>query len=302
MRSSSQDAEMAVPSYKDLMNPTLHAIRKAGGSASIGEIAELVIQEQDLSESVTSELHRDGPQTKLEHRLGWARTYLKRQGLIANSARGVWTLTSLGVDTPTVDPDDVAREVRRADKHLRDRSDRPDGGDDQKSWQEQLIELLLEMSPGDFEHLCGRLLRESGFVEVTVTGRAGDGGIDGHGIIRMGGFISFPVLFQCKRVRGSVSTSLVRDFRGAMDGRSDKGLFITTGNFTREARREATRDGAKPIDLIDGSSLAEKLKELELGVKTKTEVVEEVSIDQDFFEGIRAATFSSTSKPTSRTV
>ena len=275
---------MPVPSFKDLMNPTLDAIRQAGGSASIGEITELVIRGRNLPESVTSELHGDGPQTELEYRLSWARTYLKQRGLITNSVRGVWALTALGAETPTVDPDDVAQEVRRSIVQSRGQSIQPDSADGHESWQEHLIELLLEMSPDAFERLCSRMLRESGFIEVTVTGRSGDGGVDGHGIIRMGGLISFPVLFQCKRFRGSVTPNLVRDFRGAMAGRSDKGLLVTTGNFTREARREATRDGAPPIDLIDGSSLAEKLKELELGVKT--EMVEEVSIDREWFNGI----------------
>ena len=275
---------MPVPSSKDLMNPTLAAIRQAGGSASIGEIADLVVRELNLPESVTSELHGYGPQTVLENRLGWARTYLKQRGLITNSVRGVWALTSLGVSTPTVDPDDVTQEVRRVNEQSYDRSIQPDGGDGQESWKEQLIELLLEMSPDAFERLCSRMLRESGFIEVTVTGRSGDGGVDGHGIIRMGGLISFHVLFQCKRIRGSVTPSLVRDFHGAMAGRSDRGLFITTGNFTRDARHEATRDGVTPIDLIDGNSLSEKLKELGLGVKIEN--VEEVSIDREWFKGI----------------
>ena len=130
------------------------------------------------------------------------------------------------------------------------------------------------------------MLRESGFIEVTVTGRSGDGGIDGHGIIRMGGLISFPVLFQCKRWQGSIGTGVVRDFRGAMAGRSDKGLLITTGSFTRDAKVEATRDGAPPIDLIDGNLLADKLKELEIGVKTETVVEERVVIDGEFFERV----------------
>ena len=275
---------MPVPSFKDLLNPTLDAIRQAGGSASIGEIAELVIQERNLPASVSNELHGDGPQTELEYRLGWARTYLKRGGLITNSVRGVWALTALGAETATVDPEDVAQEVRRAYVQPRDRSIQPDGGDGDESWKEQLIELLLEMSPDAFERLCSRMLRESGFIEVTVTERSGDGGVDGHGIFRMGGLVSFPVLFQCKRFRGSVTPGLVRDFRGAMAGRSDRGLFITTGNFTRDAKREATRDGVTPIDLIDGISLAEKLKELKLGVKI--EMVEDISIDKEWFKGI----------------
>jgi len=140
------------------------------------------------------------------------------------------------------------------------------------------------MDPIAFERLCQRLLRESGFIEVEVTSRGGDGGIDGHGIIRVGGLISFPVFFQSKRYQGNIGPNVVRDFRGAMVGRSDKGVLITTGGFTREARREATRDGAPPIDLIDGDLLIDKLKELRLGVKCR--MVEEVELVPEWFESI----------------
>ena len=96
--------------------------------------------------------------------------------------------------------------------------------------------------------------------------------------------MSFHVLFQCKKYQGSVSSSAIRDFRGALIGRADKGLFVTTGSFTRDAVREATRDGATPIDLIDGDELADKLKELGLGIET--EMVENVSVDEDWFKSI----------------
>ena len=125
---------------------------------------------------------------------------------------------------------------------------------------------------------------ESGFTQVDVTGGSGDGGIDGIGVMRLGGFLSFRVLFQCKRWKGSISASVVRDFRGAMIGRTDKGLIVTTGNFTREAVREATRDGAPEIDLVDGEQLIDKLKELDLGVST--EFVPEVTVDPEFFQNI----------------
>jgi restriction system protein len=128
------------------------------------------------------------------------------------------------------------------------------------------------------------MLRESGFVQVEVTGRTGDGGIDGKGIVRVGGLLSFHVLFQCKKYQGSVSAGAIRDFRGALIGRADKGLFVTTGTFTRDAIREATRDGATPIDLMDGDQLAGKLKELRLGIKT--EMVENVDIDIGWFKNI----------------
>ncbi len=282
---------MDVPKFKELMNPTLDALRKAGGSASNGEIAEIVIEEQQLPESVTDLLHGKGPWTEVEYRLGWSRSYLKQYGLINNSTKGVWALTPKGVETRRVDPDRVVREVlnakrRSSDEQVEDDGDdeTPPDADEDDNWQERLIECVLEMSPDAFERLCARMLRESGFTEVTVTGKPGDGGIDGHGILRMGELISFPVVFQCKRFRNSVSAGDVRNFRGAIPALGHKGLFITTGNFTTGAKQEATKDGVSPIDLIDGTALAEKLKELELGVST--EMVEKVTVDPEWFGNI----------------
>jgi restriction system protein len=152
-------------------------------------------------------------------------------------------------------------------------------------WKDKLNEVLTQqLSPQGFERLVQRILRESGFVAVEVTGRTGDGGIDGKGIARINGFMSFHVLFQCKRYKGSVGSSEIRDFRGAMVGRADKGLFITTGTFTTGAIKEATRDGAPPIDLVDGDELAEKLKELSLGVTT--ELVPRVVVNPAWFVGL----------------
>ncbi len=154
-----------------------------------------------------------------------------------------------------------------------------------QSWREELYHLLTkEVSPDAFERLAQRLLRESGFVQVEITGRTGDGGIDGKGIARIHGFMSFHVIFQCKKYQGSVSAGEIRDFRGAMVGRADKGLFITTGTFTPAAIKETTRDGAPPIDLVDGEQLAEKLKELKLGVQT--EMIEKVTINKGWFSNL----------------
>ena len=155
---------------------------------------------------------------------------------------------------------------------------------DSAGWKEQLLRVVKLMEPEAFERLCQRMLREAGFDLVTITGRSGDGGIDDTAIVRLNGLIGFPVVFQCKRYGGSVSTGVVRDFRGAMQGRADKGIIITTGNFTSDAKREAIRDGAPPIDLIDGDALADKLKELGLGVTTK--LVEDVHIEEEWFEKI----------------
>ena len=145
-------------------------------------------------------------------------------------------------------------------------------------------QVLISLQPAAFERLIQRLLRESGFTQVEVTGKSGDGGIDGKGIVRVSGLLSFHVMFQCKKYEGTVSSNQIRDFRGAMQGRADKGLFVTTGAFTRDAIKEATRDGAPPIDLIDGEQLADKLKELTLGVRTK--VFESIEIDEQWFKAI----------------
>jgi restriction system protein len=144
--------------------------------------------------------------------------------------------------------------------------------------------LTQTLTPAAFERLVQRVLRESGFIRVEVTGRTGDGGIDGRGIARIHGLMSFHVLFQCKRYKGSVGPGEIRDFRGAMVGRADKGMFITTGTFTPAAVKEATRDGAPPIDLLDGNEFADKLKELKLGVRTES--VEVVSIEDQWFENV----------------
>jgi restriction system protein len=276
-----------VPSFDALINPTLRALHSLGGSGSINEIVDTMIRALKLPPTVTEIQHGKGPTTELEYRAAWARNYLKNYGLIENSDRGVWALTAEGVKTKEVDARQVTRDVQRKQREARTREPETDAVEGSAeptlppSWKDKLLEVLLQLEPSAFERLCQRLLREAGFLEVEVTRRSGDGGIDGYGTIRIGGLISFNVLFQSKRYRGSIGPEVVRDFRGAMVGRADKGLVITTGSFTRDARREATRDGAPPIDLIDGELLVEKLKELRLGVSVR--MVESVEVNSDWF-------------------
>ena len=277
--------------FDDLFNPTLSALKNLGGSGSISEIEEEVIQILNLDEEAINEIHREST-TKLSYRLAWARNYLKRYGLIENSSRGVWALTDQGKKSNKLDQEKVKRSVVKKDKQ--ERLKKESSANDAKSlqdnteeveefdWQLELLDTIKKIKPDQFERLCQRLLRELGFVNVEVTGKSNDGGIDGKGIIIIGGVLSFHVVFQAKRYKGSVSSSIVRDFRGAMIGRADKGLIMTTGSFTREAKKEAQRDGATPIDLIDGNDFAERLKELKLGVNV--ELVEQVSIKKDWFK------------------
>lgn len=286
-----------MPTFDSLMNPLLDALFALGGSGSIDEIYEKVLELESIDEEISSvpHNHEKSNQTEVAYRLAWARTYLKKYGYLENSSRGVWALTKLAKEQKHVNPQTVVREIREADKAESKQKNKKAKNDsielvdsdtpEAQGWKEELYHILTkEISPDAFERLAQRLLRESGFVQVEVTGRTGDGGIDGKGIARIHGFMSFHVIFQCKKYQGSVSAGDIRDFRGAMVGRADKGLFITTGTFTPAALKEATRDGAPPIDLVDGEQLAEKLKELQLGLHT--EMIEKVTVDKDWFTNL----------------
>jgi restriction system protein len=295
-------AKANVPQYNEMLWAVVQAVAELGGSASIGEIVETVVKRESFSDAQQAVLHNNGPETEIGYRLAWARTYLKGMGLLTNSARGVWALTDEGTALLAGPPatDDQHREkvrelwaahlieLRRARRAPspqdpdRDEAEEPAG---ELGWKEQLLSELMAMRPDAFERLARRLLREADFDSVNVTGQSGDGGIDGLGVYRLG-LVSFPVFFQCKRYRGSVGPGAVRDFRGAMAGRGDKGLLITTGSFSADAKKEATRDGAPPIDLIDGDRLCGLLKQYELGVRTTVRTVEDISVDGGFFTEI----------------
>ncbi len=272
--------------FDDLMNPCLQAIHALGGSGTNSEIEEKVTRLLALSEDEVNYIHR-GNVTKLDYLLRWARNYLKRAGILENSARGVWSLTDKGQKLKKIDPKDIIRQVASLDANRKKRTIKEPAADNQDeveelSWQDELVELIKSMPADSFEKLSQRLLRELGFKNVEITGRTGDGGIDGKGILNIGSIITFRVVFQCKRYKGSVSAGAVRDFRGAVQGKADKGLLITTGTFTREARAEAQRDGALAIDLLDGNDLATKLKESRLGVGVV--LVEKVTINPDWYK------------------
>jgi restriction system protein len=284
-----------VPTYDQLMQPLLKALQALGGSGSIEELYEKVVELEKFSDEALSHLHdpEKSNQTEIAYRLAWARSYLKKYGLLENSTRGIWSLNQKGKELKNFDPQKVVQFVRALERKQREeavagdnsKEPHPAGIPEEQEWKQQLhIILTQKLSPSAFERLVQRVLRESGFIQVEVTGRTGDGGIDGRGIARVHGLMSFHVLFQCKRYKGSVGSSEIRDFRGAMVGRADKGLFITTGTFSPAAIKEATRDGAPPIDLLDGADFAEKLKTLAIGVLTKT--VQVYSVDEAWFLNI----------------
>jgi len=298
------------PELPGMMLATVHALKDIGGSATIHELDEKVAELEGVTEEEQSFMMvgSNNTQPRLNYYLAWARTYLKRGAALENSSRGVWALTEEGANITSVsdcqeiydrvgeEDRERARQRRLAKTQVQTDIDfgapekagpevsGPESDQDAvSSWDEQLIAVLRKMDPSAFERLAQRLLREAGFTKVEVRGKSGDGGIDGVGVLRVN-LVSFQVYFQCKRYTGGVSAHEIRDFRGAMQGRADKGLFITTGHYTAQANEEATRDGATAIDLIDGNRLCELLKLNGLGVST--EMVERVHVDASWFEGI----------------
>ena len=271
--------------------PVLDALRGLGGSGTPDEVVERIAEDLKLSDDVQNELLPSG-EPRYRNQVAWARFYLVREGLLDSSRRGVWSLTERGRSTTLTHQQ--AREiflkwVRIFQEQRRAKESKPGPpeevvaeatGTAPSDYRSAVADILLKLPPAGFERLCQRVLREAGFTQVVVTGRSGDGGIDGYGTLSVNPLVSFKVLFQCKRFSKSVSPSHVRDFRGGMAGRADKGIILTTAAFTAEARREASRDGVPPIELIDGEKLIDMLEQLELGLRP----VKTYEVDHPFFK------------------
>ncbi len=282
---------MAVPKMDEMLNPLLQTMHNLGGSASVQEQEEKISILLNLSETDLSIMHKQN-MSKFSYNLAWTRWYLKKFGLLENSARKIWSLTDLGKQTKQVNESELKRAVRALSlvnkKKLDDKTESesigidPENELEQIAWETEALEALKAMPPEAFERLCQYVLRRSGFVQVEVTGRSGDGGIDGKGILKLG-ILSFHVFFQCKRYKDTVGSPVVRDFRGAMVGRADKGIIMTTGTFSRDAKLEALRDGATPLDLIDGDELVQMLKDNQIGIKTEQKVIELVHVNKNYF-------------------
>ena len=283
--------EIEVPTYDQLIWPTIKALKALGGSGSNEEIYDKIVEIEGYPEEVQQVAQPGHHNPKLMYRCFWARTYLKKYGAIESTARGVWVLLDKGKKLTEEEAEKIPPSIRKQyyKKRKNQKEEEPIKPESEieeesiTSWKEELLSVIQSINPEAFERLAQRILRENGFIKVQVTGRSGDGGIDGVGILRIN-LLSFHVSFQCKRYQGSVGSGHIRDFRGAMIGRGDKGLFITTGNFTADACKEASRDGAPAIDLIDGEDLCDLLKSLKMGVQT--EMVEKVTLTPEWFKGL----------------
>lgn len=277
------------PQFLRFFNPVLKALQDLGGSGRPSEVVDWIASEMNVSEEEQSEQLSSG-QSRFANEIHWARFYLAKTGYIDSSKRGVWSLTEKGLGATLSQQDvlsifqEVQAESKKEEKIERVTDDEESSSEPliekQADYRSALMTILQNLPPDGFERLCQRLLRESGFQQVNVTGKTGDGGIDGNGLLEVNPFVSFRVLFQCKRYTGSVTVSQVRDFRGAMMGRADKGIIMTTGTFTSDAKREAVRDGVPPIELVNGEKLLDMLEQLELGLIPVTTY----EVDSDFFD------------------
>lgn len=270
------------PSSQFFIKPTIIALYQLGGSGANSEIYKKVIQITNLSEEIIDEMH-SFTMTEVEYKLMWARTYLKNYGAVENSKQGVWVLTAKGASLAKQNDLDIKEIVRFTNnKSGSSKNSDSDSFIEQKSWREQITDILLNMSPYAFEKLAQRLLRECGFSDVEVTKKTGDGGIDGTGKLRINGIFSFNVAFQCKRYKGAVGAPEIRDFRGSLSTNIEKGVLLTTGSFTRAALEEASSEGKRLIDLMDGEDLINKLAEYGIGLNE----VKSYEVDMDFFNSL----------------
>jgi len=278
---------MKGPQFVQYFIPVISALKELGNSGTPSEVREVIIKNLKIPDSVLNEQLKSGI-ARFDNKAAWARFYLSKAGYLDSSKRGVWTLTEKGINSALTEKDalELFRSVHgtfRQEEAERDEEEAAPPGPGNiysGAYKEELLEIIRKLSPSGFEKLCQRLLREAGFQEVKITGRSGDEGIDGEGLLQINPLMSFKVLFQCKRYQGAVNPSQIRDFRGAMQGRADKGVFITTGSFSNDARKEAMREGVPPIELVDSERLISMFEDFKLGLKLK----ETYEIDKVFFE------------------
>ena len=280
------------------MGPCLDALRKLGGSGTPQEVSDAIADELNLTDEKREELTASGI-PRFHNQVCWARQYLVWEGYIESSKRGIWKLSLAGAKIKITDEDARRIFLKWVDIYAKKRKAKqqpstPDPGPPETEevfdetaqssghYKEELISILRSLSPRGFEELCLLLLRENGIENLKLTKQGRDGGIDGIGTLRINPVVSFKVLFQCKRYnnKNPIKREQIGDFRNAMMGRAEKGIFITTGYFSSESEREATREGATQIELVDCDKLLEMFVKTELGLKPITTY----EIDRQFFE------------------
>ena len=278
-----------IPSPENLIIPCFNALKQLGGSGTINEIYNKVVENLKLSETELSIMQTEtGSQTKVAYNLAWARTYLKKFGAINNPMRSIWEISNNFKDIMFTKEDVINNKIGYINRQKCDQQKNKSFDLSLKScdvieeltpWNDRLMQVLYKMNPYSFEKLAQLILRKIGLDQVVITKKSNDGGVDGYGVFRLNGIISFNIAFQCKRYKGSVSAAAVRDFRGSITADIEKALMITTGTYTQDAKKEASSAGKIKIDLIDGNELVEKLVELRIGIKESNTYI----VDEEFF-------------------
>lgn len=279
---------MKGPEFLKYIKPVLTTLQANGGAGNSSNVIEQIIESLGITEEELEKATSNG-QSRIRNQIQWARFYLFKAGLIDNAQRGIWRLTNDGLEKKLSDDDvyalfkGVQESVKKSPNVTPKKLDQKfeDTATEDEEHSVGLITLIQNLPAAGFEKLCKRLLTEIGINDITITGGSGDQGIDGKGIVKLNDVVSLNIVFQCKRYKETVSPHHVRDFRGAMQGRGEKGLIITTGRFTKEAKNEASRDGVTPIELIDGDRLVELFEKHHLGLKP----VIVFEIDYEFFKG-----------------
>jgi len=287
-------AKKAHAEFLRWFGPLLDALRDLGDSGRPREVSARIARNLNLSDQVLDETLKSGG-SKFHNQVAWARQYLVWEGLLDSSRHGTWTLTEKGRAAHLDEKN--AREIflKWVAIHAANRKQKQDDSpedeatvtsvvqpEDQEEAAFDLLSTLRAVSPRGFEKVCRELLRESGFENVEVTGGSVDGGIDGYGTLEINPFVSFRVLFQCKRyAKGNlVSRAQVGDFRNTMIGRAEKGIILTTSGFSNAAIQEASREGAPQVELVDGDKLVDMFQRVELGVTKRTVY----DVDPAYFE------------------
>ncbi len=289
------------PKFVQYFQPVIDGLHALGSSAKPKEVYAWIAEHHDIPK-VEIEGTTKGGQSKFENKVGWARFYLAKAGMIDTEQRGVWVLTEKGRSTNLshVEAYDLFKSIHdgfpRAEKSenieqpVSSSDDEDASAPDENTYlnqdevQERLVGILKSLTPKGFEELCARLLRHIGFENVKVTGESGDQGIDGEGYLLINRFVRTKVMFQCKRYDKTVGPEKIREFRGAIQGKAERGILLTTGTFTKGARETAAQDNATAIELVDIDRLLELMIEEGLGVReTKA-----LTIEPDFFSAYQA--------------
>ncbi len=267
---------MKGPNFLKYCIPLLRVMKNLGGSGAASDVVDAVIADMKIPDAEVEQLIPSG-QSRVRNQIQWGRFYLTKAGLMDSPKSGYWRLTQEGAEARLSEAQvyELFQRVhqqfggtgRKKPKQAETSIDNAIVEDEEHS--ESLIETLKGLSPKGFERICKRLLAEIGIHDIQITGGSGDQGVDGIGRIRLNDVVNFNIVFQCKRYKETVSPALVRDFRGSMQGRAEKGLILTTGRFTPDAQKEASRDGVPPIELIDGERLVALFEKYQLGLRPK---------------------------------